>query len=92
MTAKDMFWQCGYMEIPNDEDYPYITYNCVIKDEKRDGCYYMQDITFDLNDETIIFNIDDNELAFELNVLELQCIMKKIEELGWKKYEFRQGN
>lgn len=90
MKAKDMFWQCGYMEIPSDEDTPFITYNCVIHDEERG--YYMQDITFDLRDETIILNIDDDELAVELSVLELQCIMKKIEELGWKKYEFRQSN
>jgi len=67
MKAKDMFWQCGYMEIPSDEDTPFVTYNCVTKDEKR-NCYYMQDITFCLEDETIIINVDDDEIAAELNV------------------------
>lgn len=89
MKAKDMFWQIGYMEILNEE-YNYVDYTCTMYDEEYG--YYLKDIVFYLDDERIEISLDTDEEPTELRIDELQCIMKKIEELGWKKYEFRQSN
>lgn len=89
MKAKEMFWEIGYMEILNKE-YNYVDYTCTMYDEEYG--YYLKDIVFYLDDERIEISLDTDEEPTELRIDELQCIMKKIEELGWKKYEFRQSN
>lgn len=89
MKAKDMFWEIGYMENLNEE-YNYVDYTCTMYDEEYG--YYLKDIVFYLDDERIEISLDTDEEPTELRIDELQCIMKKIEELGWKKYEFRQSD
>lgn len=81
MSARDMFWEIGYMEIPNEE-YNYIDYNCTMYDEEYG--YYLKDIVFYLGDDKRIeISLDTCEQPTELRIDELQCMMKKVEELGW---------
>ena len=82
MTAKEMFKELGYSEMPlvGIRDYE-ITY-------LKGTTSYGTEIIFDTNDKTVVkYSFDELDYFVrsveEITLKELQAINKQVEELGW---------